>query len=53
MTSINSAQTLGAALRAASKRIHLTQSELALIADVGLRFIVDLQGAKVTVHHGK
>ena len=52
MTSINSAQTLGAALRAASKRIHLTQSELAF-ADVGLRFIVDLQGGKVTVHHGK
>ena len=49
MTSITSAQTLGAALRAARKRINLTQSELALVAGVGVRFIVDLEGGKATV----
>jgi HTH-type transcriptional regulator / antitoxin HipB len=49
MTPIHSAQTLGAALRAARKRLGLTQSDLALAAGVGLRFIVDLEGGKATV----
>ena len=49
MTTIDSALSLGAALRAARKRLGLTQSELALAAGVGLRFIVELEGGKATV----
>lgn len=49
MTPIDSAHTLGTALRSARKRLGLTQSELALAAGVGLRFMVDLEGGKATV----
>lgn len=49
MTHIDSAQSLGAALRAARKHLGLTQSDLALAAGVGLRFIVDLEAGKPTV----
>jgi len=49
MESIDSAPTLGAALRTARKRLGLTQSDLALAAGVGLRFIVDLEAGKATV----
>ena len=49
MTIIASPQTLGSALRAARKRMGLTQPELALAAGVGVRFIVDLEGGKPTV----
>jgi HTH-type transcriptional regulator / antitoxin HipB len=49
VTSISTAQTLGAALRAARKRTGLTQPDLALAAGVGVRFIVDLESGKATV----
>jgi len=49
MTTISTAQTLGVALRAARKRMGLTQPDLALVAGVGVRFIVDLEGGKPTV----
>ena len=49
MTTISTAQTLGASLRAARKRMGLTQPDLALAAGVGVRFIVDLEGGKPTV----
>ncbi len=49
MTSIRSAQQLGAALRAARKQLGLTQPQLALAAGVGVRFIVDLEAGKATV----
>lgn len=49
MTAIDSAQFLGAALRANRKRLGLTQSDLALAAGVGLRFIVELEAGKPTV----
>ena len=49
MTTISSAQILGAHLRVARKRIGLTQPDLALAAGVGVRFIVDLEGGKPTV----
>jgi HTH-type transcriptional regulator / antitoxin HipB len=49
MTSIDSAQSLGTALKNARKRMGLTQSDLALAAGVGLRFIVELEGGKPTV----
>ena len=49
MTDIDSAESLGAALRAGRKRLGLTQSDLALAAGVGLRFIVELEAGKRTV----
>ena len=49
MTAIDSAESLGAALRAGRKRLGLTQSDLALAAGVGLRFIVELEAGKPTV----
>jgi HTH-type transcriptional regulator / antitoxin HipB len=49
MTSIQSPQQLGSALRAARKRLGLTQPQLALAAGVGVRFIVDLEAGKPTV----
>jgi y4mF family transcriptional regulator len=49
MTTIKSPQTLGETLRAARKRLGLTQPKLALAAGVGVRFIVDLEAGKPTV----
>jgi len=49
MTSIRSPQQLGDALRAARKRLGLTQPQLALAAGVGVRFIVDLESGKPTL----
>ncbi len=49
MTAIDSAESLGTALRAGRKRLGLTQSDLALAAGVGLRFIVELEAGKRTV----
>ena len=48
-TAIKSSQTLGEKLRAARKRLGLTQPKLALAAGVGVRFIVDLEAGKPTV----
>jgi HTH-type transcriptional regulator / antitoxin HipB len=49
MTPIHSTQQLGRALRAARKQLGLTQSQLALAAGVGLRFIVELEAGKPTL----
>lgn len=49
MTTIQSPQQLGAALRAARKQLGLTQPKLALAAGVGVRFIVDLEAGKPTL----
>lgn len=49
MTTIHTTQQLGKALRAARKQLGLTQSQLALAAGVGLRFIVDLEAGKPTL----
>ena len=49
MNTISTAETLGAALRAARKKMGLTQPDLALAAGVGLRFIVELEAGKPTV----
>ena len=49
MTSIRSPQQLGDALRAARKHLDLTQPQLALASDVGVRFIVDLEAEKPTL----
>jgi y4mF family transcriptional regulator len=49
MDRIHSPEALGSTLREARKRLALTQSELALAAGVGLRFVVDLERGKPTV----
>lgn len=49
MISIHSTQQFGKTLLAARKQIGLTQSQLALAAGVGVRFIVDLEAGKPTV----
>jgi y4mF family transcriptional regulator len=49
MTRIYNTQQLGQALRAARKYLGLTQSQLALAAGVGVRFIVDLEAGKSTL----
>jgi y4mF family transcriptional regulator len=46
MTPIRSSQQLGTALRAARKQLGLTQRQLALVAGVGVRFIVELEAGK-------
>lgn len=47
--SVANTASLGAALRAARKRLGLTQPDLALAAGVGVRFVVELEGGKPTV----
>lgn len=49
MSTINTTDQLGAALRIARKKLGLTQPQLALAAGVGTRFIVDLESGKPTV----
>lgn len=49
MIHIHSTQSLGFALRTARKQLGLTQSQMALAAGVGLRFIVDLEAGKPTL----
>lgn len=49
MIRIHSTQSLGLTLRTARKQLGLTQSQLALAAGVGLRFIVDLEAGKPTL----
>lgn len=49
MSSIQTPQQLGSALRAARKQLGLTQPQLALAAGVGVRFIVELEAGKPTV----
>lgn len=49
MIRIDSAQTLGATLKALRKRLLLTQAQLALAAGVGVRFIVELEAGKPTL----
>ncbi len=49
MSTIQTTDQLGAALRTARKQLGLTQPQLALAAGVGTRFIVDLEAGKPTV----
>jgi y4mF family transcriptional regulator len=49
MLTIHTPQQLGDALRIARKHLGLTQSQLALAAGVGLRFLVELEAGKPTV----
>ena len=49
MTSTQTPQQLGEAIRAARKQLTLTQPQLALAAGVGVRFVVELEAGKPTV----
>ena len=49
MTTLHSTSQLGHVIRASRKQLNLTQSQLALAAGVGLRFIVDLEAGKPTL----
>jgi HTH-type transcriptional regulator / antitoxin HipB len=49
MKIIKTPEQLGDALRAARKQLGLTQSELALAAGVGTRFVVELEAGKPTL----
>jgi y4mF family transcriptional regulator len=44
---------LGQAIRAARKRLKVTQKDLALASGTGLRFIIELEHRKPTCHLGK
>ncbi len=46
-------QEIGQAIRSARKAQGLRQDELAGVADVGLRFIVEVEKGKASVHAGK
>lgn len=46
---INTPESLGQAVRGARKQLGLTQPQLALVANVGVRFIVDLEAGKPTL----
>lgn len=49
MNQIDTTPQLGAALRRARKALGLTQTQLALAAGVGPRFVVELEAGKATV----
>jgi HTH-type transcriptional regulator/antitoxin HipB len=49
MTIIKTTKELGTEMRKARKLLGLTQSQLALAAGVGIRFIVDLESGKPTL----
>lgn len=48
-TSIQTPQDLGRMVRETRKRLKLTQPQLALAANVGVRFIVELEAGKSTL----
>ena len=50
---VTDSKTLGEAVRAARKRLKVTQKELALASGTGLRFIIDLERGKPTCQLGK
>ena len=52
MLVVDSPVGLGAAIKKARKSLGLTQSQLALAAGVGVRFIGDLEAGKASVQLG-
>ncbi|MCX8566075.1 MAG: transcriptional regulator, y4mF family [Glomeribacter sp. 1016415] len=49
MTVIHTPSDLGEALRHTRKQLKLTQPQLALVANVGVRFLVELEAGKPTI----
>jgi len=52
-TSIQSTQDIGHMIRSTRKQLGVTQSDLALAAGTGLRFIIELEKGKATCQIGK
>jgi y4mF family transcriptional regulator len=52
-TPLTSPADLGAIVRAARKRQGLRQDELAGVAGVGVRFVIELEAGKPTMQIGK
>jgi y4mF family transcriptional regulator len=50
---VTDSRAIGVAIRAARERRGMTQVELALVAGVGQRFVVELEGGKETAQMGK
>lgn len=50
---IKTTKDLGEVIRATRKAQKLTQPELAAVSNVGVRFLVDLEKGKETIHLGK
>lgn len=50
---ITSTKELGERIRRERKRLGVTQSDLAMTAGTGVRFVVDLENGKSTVQTGK
>ena len=48
-TSIQNSTDLGSLIRETRRRLKLTQPQLALAANVGVRFIVELEAGKATL----
>ena len=48
-TSIQNSTDLGSLIRETRRRLRLTQPQLALAANVGVRFIVELEAGKPTL----
>ena len=48
-STVHTPKELGLIIRSARRQLGLTQSQLALAAGVGLRFIVDLEAGKPTL----
>jgi len=53
MNMLNNSTQLGTLVRARRKELSVTQSELAMTAGTGVRFIVDLESGKPTCQVGK
>ena len=50
---ITDTKKLGAYIKNVRKEQHLTQADLAIAANVGIRFLVDLENGKETAQIGK
>ncbi len=50
---ITDTKILGTYIKNARKEQHLTQADLAIAANVGVRFLVDLENGKETAQIGK
>lgn len=52
MTSLSDVSTIGTIIRESRQAQQLTQPDLALIANVGIRFVVDIENGKQTCQIG-
>ncbi len=48
MKTIANSQELGTTIRAERKRLNVTQKQLAMVAGVGLRYLIELERGKPT-----